>query len=890
MCFGLYAGCLRGLSTYAPPYPPAQIVDLVITAGQDSFHVCAGDGFEDSIRFSANFSGATYAITDTSGQVAGLSETGTVDFEAEWPERCRVYALVGPPPAVGADIDSLRAGGNTTEVSTNFIPVKRRIARTGPVATESGATEVTIRAIGQTLRRLKLDSTGTTLANFAYLITDGEGLLVQTLVEDYADFTNFPNGRFRIYGVGFEENLLPTPGMNVEVDRFGGCASLSSNFITVVMSLPNSSTIATDDGRLTTVICDDGHQSVRLSIADAPELRQLILLTDTSNVIIAVAEAETLSFALRAAGIYRIYGGFYGEDSPFEEGTDLDDIDFTDGSTERTSNFVTIEQASDAVDGGRILAHGRDSLFLCANDPEDGLVSFSTTSTRAAESYRYLITTATDEPVVIFVLDEPAFDFGAVPLEQVRVYALSYTGDLLVEPGFPITLLPPATRCYELTRNFITIFNGTPNAGELDFANDGDRENTCASQLPVTIAGAGIGAYAVIVVDADGRIALIADEDPTSVPLDLLTAGDYKLLGVSYSGALTATVGALADTVSYADVCYAVTTDTLPVKYGGALESGELTFIDTDTDTLEVCALDTVTPGQMVMHTGGTGSTYAYILTDTTDVLIGSPSPYGRFSLLELAEGTYRVYGISYDGELAEVADGTTVGEVTSSGCFALTPRSLLLKVVAPEGGNLSIPAGEATDTVFVRQEGAQHRLTFATTSASTANYRLIVTDTNGVVRAVREGLDIDFFGEDAGACRVYGQSFVAPNSPQPGALLSDLAGCFQLSDNFITVVKDTSITVSTPADIFARQDVSLNVYPNPVRGAYAQIQLNSRLPLPAGRIFVSDGLGRVVWSTTARAGSNTGYRLPIVNFSSGVYYVVYATPAGRASARFIKP
>ena len=122
---------------------------------------------------------------------------------------------------------------------------------------------------------------------------------------------------------------------------------------------------------------------------------------------------------------------------------------------------------STVVDGGTIAGNDRDTLFFQPSEPGDGFVIFTTTSAQDGRqaTYSYVITTATPEPVILGVIAGDNFDFGAVSLDEVRVYGISYVGMPLFEVGYPVGPLPLADGCYAVSDNFVTVFNREDDGG-----------------------------------------------------------------------------------------------------------------------------------------------------------------------------------------------------------------------------------------------------------------------------------------------------------------------------------------------------------------------------------------------------------------------------------------
>ena len=134
------------------------------------------------------------------------------------------------------------------------------------------------------------------------------------------------------------------------------------------------------------------------------------------------------------------------------------------------------------VDGGIILGNGQDTLFFRPSDPDDGFVAFTTTSARDSQ-YSYVITTATPEPVILDIIAGDTFDFGAVSLDEVRIYGISYVGAPLFEVGYPVGPLPLADSCYAVSDNFVTVFNREGDDGSVSTT---DGFNPAPAQARVT--------------------------------------------------------------------------------------------------------------------------------------------------------------------------------------------------------------------------------------------------------------------------------------------------------------------------------------------------------------------------------------------------------------------
>ncbi|MBP6575191.1 MAG: T9SS type A sorting domain-containing protein [Flavobacteriales bacterium] len=76
----------------------------------------------------------------------------------------------------------------------------------------------------------------------------------------------------------------------------------------------------------------------------------------------------------------------------------------------------------------------------------------------------------------------------------------------------------------------------------------------------------------------------------------------------------------------------------------------------------------------------GSSESYAFLITDTNDVLIGLFLPPLDFDTMSL--GNYRVHGISFDGDLVGAVPGSALDSVSSDGqCHALSTNHITVNV-----------------------------------------------------------------------------------------------------------------------------------------------------------------------------------------------------------------
>ena len=189
----------------------------IITDDQNSIlQVLAGDSYD-------------FALESTEGicRVWGLSYTGTLD---------ETTLEVG-------DDATMIASDACTNLSSNFIAVDKQ--NCAPDTCE-GAEINSNMGNGSILVCLDEDAdlvsfsnnSSTTEANYLYLITDTDGVIIDSFETGDYDFNSGDEGLCRVWGLSFTGTLTPgtfDPGMPASgITTDGDCTSLSTNFITMV--------------------------------------------------------------------------------------------------------------------------------------------------------------------------------------------------------------------------------------------------------------------------------------------------------------------------------------------------------------------------------------------------------------------------------------------------------------------------------------------------------------------------------------------------------------------------------------------------------------------------------------------------------------------------------
>ncbi|MEM1357893.1 MAG: hypothetical protein AAGF89_06830, partial [Bacteroidota bacterium] len=603
-------------------------------AGATEVMVCSMDGVPDVVTVeTTSASGARFVYVATTNEniILAIQDSPTFDFEQASFGTCRIWGLsfngdlLAQP---GDDAAAVALSSGCFDLSDNFVTVVREAAMGGTVSLDNGETEAVTCPGDGVADVLNFASEGASGANYLYVITDTSNVILGVADDDSFDFDGAGEGICRVWGLAFAGTLTAMIGDTASaVDLASGCFDLSENFITVIREIPDAGDVSLEDGSNVISFCSgDPMMDSLVFVNTATTSANYAYVIAQDSVALLAVQGNSFDFSNAFTGTYTVYGLAYTGALAVVPGLDIFENDLSTGCFDLSDTSIEVNVTR--VDGGEILGNGNENVYLCPENTSDGFVTFTTSSILSDTLFTYVIATNTD--VILNVMDSASFDFGALPLEEVRVYAISYTGDLLAAPGSSLTQSTLATGCVTLSDNFVSIFNDTPEAGEVGLVGVPPSGISCSvdgnGDIAVATTSESLTGYVVLVTDTANVVQLIA-EDLTSIPLGNLPPGDYRVWGLAYTGNVTVMVGDDADVVALADNCYELTPEFVPVTQGGSISAGTLTSLSGVGDTITFCQ----TPGGSnpiaIVETDVVGPNYRYIVTDGTGRIIAPNLP-----------------------------------------------------------------------------------------------------------------------------------------------------------------------------------------------------------------------------------------------------------------------
>ena len=875
---------------------------VTLADGTTSTTVCPGDGEADLVTVvstGAEGSNFTFLLTTEDNTVLGVREDGEFNFDDAPLGVCRVWGFSYQGELaleIGDSADTTQLATGCFDLSDDFVTIVREEVTGGTIQFVGGGEEATTCPGDGETDLVSFMSTGATANNFAYILTDADNVILSVAIGNEMDFEDAPIGLCRIWGLAYFGTLTAVAGDRIEdADLASGCFALATNFLTVNRLLPIAGTLtfAEDPAADTLAICSNEELLVDRSDDAVGTLD--VAVTDTDGNLAGFLHRDGLIIGRLPSGTYTLTGFSVVGQLNAPIGEPFDPEGATTGCIEVT-NDLTIEL--DAVDAGTVTGNGDTIVYLCPENPNDGLVQLATTSEQADANYLYAVTI---NGVILDTTSAGSYDFTGNPLVELAIYGISYSGEL-EQPfiGRSVLASELSSRCFDVSAP-LSVLNFSPEAGTVSVDGLGSAGVACTvngeGNLSVSVMGASPAGYAVVVTDTDSIVQLVS-LNPDSIPFGELPTGDYLVFGLSYTGNVTAAIGDDLRTAVLADNCFERTEVGVAVRQGGTIDAGIIMNVNGPTDTITFCGPDD--PSQLaIVSSTVSGINYRYLITDAEGDIVVPNVQSTIIPFSALADGTYRIYGFNFSG-LNQAFFGRNVEtDILASECYALTTNFLTVIKTDPDGGTITDADGNTEVAVEIPANGGAAEVAFVNTSDSLYAYRHVITDDQDRIVGVVATPTIDFGPAMPGTYRVYGFAFTGDFVGASGDTIGTNAlatGCSDLSDNFVTVtvteearIQDVGTDVGI--DQHAERSVTLTASPNPASGGELTLRISTSLgALANGSLSIRDINGQVRQTRPlTAAGRRAELRFDVSALSPGIYFLNYLTDTGSHTIRFVK-
>ena len=638
--------------------------------------------------------------------------------------------------------------------------------------------------------------------NYDFILTDGQGEIITVLPIPLVDFDGFFEGRCRVYGVSYSGILSAPNGEDIsEISSDGACAILSDNYVEIIREIPVSGSISEDQGNDFFEICSgDGiPDSLHLNLGPNPVGNLQYLLIQQDSIIADIFTSSGFDAENLSGGISKLYGLAYSGTLLIEHGDtiNLDTSRLSSDCYELSNNFLLLDITF--VSTGTITdSKGRNDIYACAMNGVPDEFHFVSDDSNSV-NLTYILTDQSQN--IEQILSTDSIDFEEMSIGQCQIWAISYTGELLLSVGDVLddpTMI--STGCADICDQPIQVTKDIPVAPIIRDHHGQEISRACPGDGRPDLVGFQSlndpkGFLQIILLTPDGLI--IGLPGRNEADFENVGPGECHVRALSYTGELNIQVGTFLeeDGVLSTD-CYALSENFVRV-IRERLDGGTVSTVDSN-QSFFACPMDGNPDILNLIHESNSGADYSYILIDTAGLYLGLILG-GVLDIDGLAAGQCRAYGVSHFGEiLAQVGDTLLINDIQAFNfagiCSELSDNFVSITKSEVDAGILSSSLGEGI-AYLCTEPGSNPFVLFESNTDSDQEYQLIVVDENNLVINLPEDLIVDFRGISANQCRVYGLSYNGDLQIELGESLLDLvelsSACFDLSMNFVSINKD---------------------------------------------------------------------------------------------------
>ncbi|MEL7122632.1 MAG: hypothetical protein AAFO07_24510 [Bacteroidota bacterium] len=736
-----------------------------------------------------------YLLLDESEAIIEIIQTEEFDFEGLGQGTYQIVGLAytgNITATIGGSINDLLSD-ECFELSSNSITITSVFLEKGSIALSSGSQDTVLCFGDSQTDLLDFTFTSSSTAALRYVVVDEDDNILTISESSTIDFAGVTQSLCKVVALTFTGELSATIGASLSSDVLSTeCYQTSEDEVVIRHVFVEGGTVSLSDGLDTAVVCvQDGAADVLQFVAiDAETAAYAFVLTDVAGNIFQIVTDTELDFDNLNNGVVSVYGYSYSGEITAQVGDNVDGLIFSSECFDRSDNALTITNKQ--LEAGTIaLATGSTDTLLCFGDPGADVLDYQVSGFNNIGSYRYLITD--DNNVVLDIVEEASYEFLNITVEACRIWGLSFTGDLLVNIGDDAAATVLAGECYDLTDNFIQVQHNYVEGGSILFTDGNDSQTVCVQDdvddfFSISVTGGLEEQYAILITDVNGIIEAISTENAYNFDSDL--PGEALIYGVSYTGDLTASIGDDVNTAVLASSCFDISDNTLAVTKK-QVESGAISLEDGSTSTI-ICFGDPTADTLSFQLTGAINSNeFRYVVTDRQDNILGifesSTIPFEGITVDDC-----RVYAVSFTGSLNLNTGDNLLSVIVSDECYDISDNFVSIEHQFVEGGAVNLSDGSTRDTLCVA-DGIPDIVSFETNTTSTSQYSFILTDGSNNIIFVLSGSSLNLDIANPGICRIWGVSYTGTFSPNVGTnvltgVLAD--GCYDLSDNFIQIVK----------------------------------------------------------------------------------------------------
>jgi len=435
--------------------------EIFLSAGRTELVTCEKPGQEEKVRIFRNIFSPVYQIflVDQENEIRRQSYSDSIDIGNLEAGIYKVYGVGSRDSLVAEPGDNIfddTLGPECYALSENFIEIVIDSAEGGMVTINGTDSLVQICALQQAETQITLSQTSTSPFNYRYLLIDEEDLLVEDFEADSFSVSHLPDGEYRIKGISYGGNFLLREGENMQdpdLQAATECYDFSDNSVLLRIFAPMGGEIAFSNGETSLTLCTDtSFQIAEFQIVSPSQGQFFFAILNTVGVVVDTFANLEYDFSKLDIGLYFVTAYAHSGQGEVETGIGSDSMLAALGCYQRAEGILRVSYST--PDGGMVFDNdGNTEIDLEIGAGQPGIVTVDNSSDSGAD-YVYAVTDSND--IIFFILDQEELSVFTAAFGELRVYGISYTGNLLLGTGQDV-FNPASDGCYDLSQNFLKI-------------------------------------------------------------------------------------------------------------------------------------------------------------------------------------------------------------------------------------------------------------------------------------------------------------------------------------------------------------------------------------------------------------------------------------------------
>ncbi len=637
-------------------------------------------------------------------------------------------------------------------------------------------------------------NTDTSSVNYSYVLADLRDNIISISTSNVFDLDSLPIGFCRIWGVSHQDTLIGEVGQDVitVTTKNGGCVFLSNSVVTVVKDIPDGGNVTLKSGISDTIFCGNinNRDTIRVEHTTSSGLDFAYVLTNQTSEYITHNHNGIFDLSDQPDGSYFVYGMSYAGDITLTPGTSINDNPAT-SCYEYSSNFIIINK--DFPNPGLVRTSNlQTEVNVC---PGDGLADLIIMRNTANQSFDYLYLITDTNDILLNTSLSDTLDFESSPIGVCRIYGMSYSGDLTLNPGDSIFIDTLTSGCYNVSPTFVTVTRLIPVAGSIRLLGNDSVFSvfTCpGDNLPDRYFFDSVNATPnpLKYIITDDRDVVLRILDINIVDFEASPQGVCRVYSVSYIGDFIGQIGDTLKISRMATGCFDISSNYIQVNRFLPL-GGKVSMLNGDT-ILYLCTESTVPISYQFKNNSSSPQKYNYLLTNEINEILRVIDS-DEYSFLEIPGGSLRIWGVSFTGNrLLDKGDNISFSSY-SDACFEFSENYITVEKNVPYAGHIELLDG-SKEVFFCLNSQGSPEIQFQTIDASKSRYLYVLTDLDDQIIDFVNQKSINFDNYPVGGYKVWGVSYTGNIAIQKGSILRSVPfsnDCSDITDDFIKVIRD---------------------------------------------------------------------------------------------------